>query len=703
MRRHPHYLGGGDAAVHTESLSVMKERVPYDACAAHCLEGGSSLPCVRNMTQAWQVLRGSEFSALWLGLYQDTNAQYRAEGWSWANGCSSNPIWEAGEPNWYLGEAERCSMLADSGAGPKVFDVPCHIKLHCSCEGLPPTERYLAWLDEVTAELDERAAAALGAQWDDVVVSLCAALLLLAVPAVLLCCCLCPGCAWRSHLRKSPPSEARSAAEPARETRCFGVVVPHQQTREAHGRVRVRTEAFDGIRGLCALQVAVGHYCTFYTRLHVDIGGGNAVLVFFIMSGFVMQVGYAPGGPADGSCCCCGGCCAGCGGEFARKFWSRRLARIGPLTWLSVVWSLPMAAVASTVPHRTALLPAWAQGTLLAANAAAAATFTQMYTPGLHEVNPPLWTVCAQWFFYALFPWLTDRLHVARSGVQLTRAVLGYWAVYLVSWCALFATAHSDSHISGPGNGHPTHRTESQYLLAHENPFNKLPLCIIGVVLGSQALVHAGRARDRGPEATRRWSSVANGLSAAVGGYSALAPIASPAAPFIFRFCGELLFPPVYAAWLYALTQAPACASASLLRSRPLARLGSWSFALYTLHWAFLGYYAALRDAVLRRTAPPGRSPVFGEGGSAWEIAIWLPLLLALCFAVHHGVERPLRGRLQRVLEPTSHSPSPGDAPPQASTSRRARAGDSIELVTADSAAWVADAAASAAYICISV
>ena len=63
--------------------------------------------------------------------------------------------------------------------------------------------------------------------------------------------------------------------------------------------------------------------------------------------------------------------CAGCGGEFARKFWSRRLARIGPLIWLSVVWSLPMAAVASTVPYRTALLPAWAQDTLLAANAAA--------------------------------------------------------------------------------------------------------------------------------------------------------------------------------------------------------------------------------------------------------------------------------------------------------------------------------------------
>ena len=83
----------------------------------------------------------------------------------------------------------------------------------------------------------------------------------------------------------------------------------------------------------------------------IECGGGNAVLMFFIMSGFVMQIGYAGKGPADGSCCCCapdggrgggGGCCTGCGGKFARTFWARRVARLLPLTWVSILIFLPI-------------------------------------------------------------------------------------------------------------------------------------------------------------------------------------------------------------------------------------------------------------------------------------------------------------------------------------------------------------------------
>ena len=47
----------------------------------------------------------------------------------------------------------------------------------------------------------------------------------------------------------------------------------------------------------------------------LDAGGGNAVTIFFVMSGFVMTVGYAGKGPADGGCCV--GCCLGCGEEAA--------------------------------------------------------------------------------------------------------------------------------------------------------------------------------------------------------------------------------------------------------------------------------------------------------------------------------------------------------------------------------------------------
>jgi hypothetical protein len=33
-----------------------------------------------------------------------------------------------------------------------------------------------------------------------------------------------------------------------------------------------------------------------------EFGGGNAVLMFFVMSGFIMMIGYAGKAPVDGCC-----------------------------------------------------------------------------------------------------------------------------------------------------------------------------------------------------------------------------------------------------------------------------------------------------------------------------------------------------------------------------------------------------------------
>ena len=62
-----------------------------------------------------------------------------------------------------------------------------------------------------------------------------------------------------------------------------------------------------------ARQVSLGHFFTYWARgagRGVELGGGNAVLMFLIMSGFIMTVGYAGKGPADGGCCG-PGCCRG--------------------------------------------------------------------------------------------------------------------------------------------------------------------------------------------------------------------------------------------------------------------------------------------------------------------------------------------------------------------------------------------------------
>ena len=44
--------------------------------------------------------------------------------------------------------------------------------------------------------------------------------------------------------------------------------------------------------------------------------------------------------------------------------------------------------------------------------------FAQGYV-GVGLINGPLWSVCAQWFFYWLFPLLTDRIHRKRTGGEI--------------------------------------------------------------------------------------------------------------------------------------------------------------------------------------------------------------------------------------------------------------------------------------------
>ena len=55
--------------------------------------------------------------------------------------------------------------------------------------------------------------------------------------------------------------------------------------------VRVDTSALTGLRGLAALHVALGHYGAF-SEIGVDLMGGAAMPFFYLLSGFVMTLGY---------------------------------------------------------------------------------------------------------------------------------------------------------------------------------------------------------------------------------------------------------------------------------------------------------------------------------------------------------------------------------------------------------------------------
>ncbi len=69
------------------------------------------------------------------------------------------------------------------------------------------------------------------------------------------------------------------------------------------------TSALDGLRGFVALHVVISHY-TGFSSIKFDLCGGQSMGLFYILSGFVIYVGYTQTRLVN-----------------AKEFWIKRLAR----------------------------------------------------------------------------------------------------------------------------------------------------------------------------------------------------------------------------------------------------------------------------------------------------------------------------------------------------------------------------------------
>jgi peptidoglycan/LPS O-acetylase OafA/YrhL len=143
-----------------------------------------------------------------------------------------------------------------------------------------------------------------------------------------------------------------------------------------------RLPALDGLRGLAALSVVVAHFADHWGALPwTPLGGGMGVLVFFVLSGYLIaRLSLRIGG----------------GWDRYRAFVRRRIVRLGPT----------VAVVSTVVP-----LFLWFDG-LSAQRALEEAVRTATQTTGLAmifgwEVHPtlgPSWSLTTEWLFYLTFP-----------------------------------------------------------------------------------------------------------------------------------------------------------------------------------------------------------------------------------------------------------------------------------------------------------
>lgn len=476
----------------------------------------------------------------------------------------------------------------------------------------------------------------------------------------------------------------------------------------------VDTDCFNSIRFLVALQVLLGHFEMWATRRDhgVYFGGNMAVTTFFVMSGFVSTISQPPAKQARFPSRL----------AFAQAFWCRRTARIYPVYVLSIAAMLPLLAMyiaydeglhsaagqTSTGPDCVPLLdmytpmcisPAVHMGVELAKRL----TFTSELVPWAGfaprwmspnfgsgpaplSINPVLWTLGPQALWWAIFPFLGPLIFVRRTRLRCLMVALAWWLLYACmsvagfAYCFLYWSTHLRD--DGPYRGQALWVS---YMLVHVTTLPKLPLFLLGAVLGNQALqMSAGpedgvRAPGKAPamktetppnEASGTAQpggnshALANGLGLAylcgtcaligadLRGVFGVRPAYLNAAAYVRMPC-ELVGPIVQAFLLFAFATTPSALAVRLLTWRPLLLLGDCSFVLYATQYPAIEYYLILRLGPRSFYASDPMSMAGPPLVPVHEMFVFTGLLILLSGLVYRVYELPARRWLQgEVVEP---------------------------------------------------
>ena len=364
----------------------------------------------------------------------------------------------------------------------------------------------------------------------------------------------------------------------------------------------------DGVRGLAATMVVLGHLLTFFSPRAdrrtwllasppppptgapaaaplppftpfvddapwplVGVEFLSAVTMFFVISGFALVATYS-----------------GADSPLGAAFVRRRVARLLPMYCAGLALGLVPFLVYTHDP-----------ATLTVSVIASLSVTTAIISPGQLSGawDGPLWTVSAFAVCYALFPWLLRRLQPL-SCAQLRAACLGLAALSAtigIAWIGATGLAATPP--------------------LHFFALFRLPQFALGV---ARALL-AQRRPLRRPVLRAELCSAALGLNllaCALAVASVAGRQTGPAASLLWwKWCylAEFALPVLHAEWLAALSS-PAGArglSARLLSSGPLRLLGAWSYSLYCIHFPLIQWLAWTAAGRISYAAVPFAKPSY--------------------------------------------------------------------------------------------
>lgn len=162
------------------------------------------------------------------------------------------------------------------------------------------------------------------------------------------------------------------------------------------------TDALHGLRGLATVHVLLSNYVSFVSS--VDLFGGVSASLFLVLSGFILTILYGNRLYTR---------------SFAEEFYLKRLAKLMPLCYLSLMFSI---VIGLSCKSRLEFGLSWIYMTGWI---------------GLESFNYPLWTLSVILFFYACFPFFLNYVQkVCKTEYSMhfseLRAELGWVVHYFV-------------------------------------------------------------------------------------------------------------------------------------------------------------------------------------------------------------------------------------------------------------------------------
>ncbi len=307
------------------------------------------------------------------------------------------------------------------------------------------------------------------------------------------------------------------------------------------------------------------------------------------------------------------------GGDASGAFYRRRFARIVPLQVLT--WCL-MGILLVAYAERPGIWPATAALVLIEP------WFPHLTNPP--AMNNPSWSLGCEAFFYALFPLLLVvilRMSPRQRRVAMAAMVVGIFAVAVV--CA------------------PTDGGSIRFWALYFFPPTRLLEFGLGMLLALEV------ADGRWPRFPLRVAGLV-----ALGAY-----LGAGWAPPAFRDVAVTVVP--FMILIGAAAQADQAGQRTMWSSRPLVRLGVWSFAIYLIHWSVLTVMYHSETGNL------------GTAGAIVNGFVASGITIALAAALYRYVETPLERRLRARSSP-SPAPSPmtgvrGDRGPSSPWTRAPR------------------------------